>query len=85
MASDTGPAAQAQFDALLRQMTPAEKVQRMSALSDAVRATVWAGAERVAAHKGRAAVIQRFFLQMHGPSVPVPGEILARFTSTDEQ
>jgi hypothetical protein len=70
--SDTPAAVQAQYDAMVMQLSPAERFQRALALSSFVRNLAWAGAERVAGHLGRDAVVARFFLQVYGPSVPAP-------------
>ena len=85
MHSDTDELTQQLYDDLLRRMSPEEKFMRMAALSDAARAATWAGAERYAGHQGRAAVVERFFLQMYGADVPVPEEIRARFRALDDE
>lgn len=53
-------------------MAPAERFQRALALSSFTRNLAWAGAERTAGHLGHAAVVERFFLQVYGASVPAP-------------
>lgn len=70
--SDTPHAVQAQYDALVMQLSPVERLQRAFALSAFVRNLAWAGAERTAGHLGHDAVVARFFLQVYGPSVPAP-------------
>jgi hypothetical protein len=70
--SDTTDAVQAQYDAMVMRLSPAERFQRALALSTFVRNLAWAGAERAAGHLGHDAVVERFFLQVYGPSVKPP-------------
>lgn len=70
--SDTPDAVQARYDAMVMQLSPVERLQRAFALSSFVRNLAWAGAERVAGHLGHDAVVERFFLQVYGPSVKPP-------------
>lgn len=74
---DTTVDAQKQYDEMLKALTPVERFRRTVELSAYVRALAWTGAEDFAGHLGRAAVLQRFFLQVYGPSVPVPRALLA--------
>ncbi len=76
--TDTSAETQARYEQLLAALTPGERLGRALALSAFARQLAWAGAERFAGHLGRAAVIERFFLQVYGPSVPVPPVLLER-------
>lgn len=66
--SDTDPAALERYLALVRAIPKPERFLRALALSALARAFAWEGARRSAGLCGEAAVVERFLLQLYGPS-----------------
>ncbi len=73
---DTDSAARSRYLKLIAAVPAPERLTRALALSAFVRDLVWQGATRHVGHLGRAAVVERFALQLYGP------EIAERITSS---
>lgn len=80
-AQDTSPAARDQLRALVRALTPAERLRRALALSAMAREFAWAGATRFAGAGGPEAVRSRFLEQQYGTEVAA--WVSSRIADTD--